>query len=304
MMNIFKLGIITPIMHTPKQYFIECINSVKQLSNKLQIPVQWIIVADGDNRAIEQWLKENVGNGKTTYKLLKFKENIGLGAARNIAVETTDAEYITWLDADDLFNTDEAVSFFLSGIGLLTYREDIALVYSDNVETDQSLKPRHIRQKSFFHKLHLKYRSRKVDPIYYVDFIYQAQILRKSDFIKIGGFDERNIGEDVELLLRIATHYPWKIFYHLPYFAYIYRHNPTGIVSTRYQELRQLNCKAYLTYARKAKIHQSEHVSFEVLFFDDRKDVLNNEPRNYVFFNTFLPDDSNDLFYIQRSNSV
>lgn len=303
-MRLTKLGIITPIRHTPKQYFIECIKSVVRLSENLQIPVQWIIVADGDNRAIEQWLKENVQIGETDYQLLKSKNNIGLGAARNIAVEATDAEYITWLDADDLYNEDEAVSFFHRGVELLAHHEDVALVYSDNVVTDQYLKPRYIRRKAFFHELHLRYRSTSIDPIYYVDFIYQAQLFRKSDFIEIGRFDQVNIGEDVELLLRMSTRCPSKVFYHLPYSAYIYRLNPAGIVSTRYQELRQLNCKAYSFYARKAKIHSFQHVSFEVLFLDCRRGVLSKQSTDHVFFNAFLPNCIDDLFYIQRSNSV
>jgi len=301
MIRLFKLAIITPISDTPKPFFIDCINSVLELCDKLRIPFQWVIVVDGDNRPIELWINENL-NGRLNCKLIISKKKIGLGAARNIGVSASDAEYITWLDADDLFNTEEAVSFFLKGTSLLDYHKDIVLVYSDNIETDQYLKPRHIRNKSFFQNLHIKYRSKTIDPIYCIDFIYQAQILRKSDFIKIGGFDEKNIGEDVELILRIATFYKFRYFYHLPYSAYIYRHNPLGIVSTRYHRLRQINCKTYMTYARKAKVHQSENLHFEVMFFDKHINILNNDSENQVFFNTFLPDNIRDLYYINRPN--
>ena len=303
MKPVVKLAIITPIRDTPKDYFLDCIYSVVKLSNNLPIPFQWVIIIDGDTRAIKLWIEENVQGQKLDYKLLVSKDKIGLGAARNLGVDAADADYITWLDADDLLNTHEAISFFLKGINLLAYREDIALVYSDNIETDQFLKPIHIRQKSFFHKLHFGYRNKNIDPIFYVDFVYQSQILRKSDFINLGGFEEKNIGEDVELLLRIAACHQQKIFYHLPYSAYIYRHNPVGIVSTKYLKLRQLNCQTYLTYARKAKIHQSKRISFQVLFFDEHRSILNDVCKNHLFFNTFLPDNIDDLFYIQRSNN-
>ena len=258
------------------------------------------IVSDGDDRPIERWLHESIPARTVNYKLLKSKEHIGLGAARNLAVNATDAEYITWLDADDLYNTSEAVSFFLSGICILEHNDNVALVYSDNFETDQFLNQGYLRRKLFFNKLHIKYRCKNIDPIYYVDFIYQAQIVRKSDFIEIGGFVENKIGEDVELILKMATYFSRKIFHHLPYSAYIYRYNPEGIVSTKYRELRQINCKTYLLYAKKAKIHQSNNVLFRVLFFDEISGILKYNKLNRVFFNTFLPNDPSFLFYVQR----
>ncbi len=285
----YTLAIVTPIRYTAKEHFLDCISSVSQLSNRIPIPIQWLIVIDDDQRNIEAWVEEIVKNTGLHYKIIRSNKHIGLGEARNWAAEYTSAKYLTWLDADDLLNVEQATNFFVEGIKLLEISNDISLVYSDNDETDPELRHTHIRRKSFFHTLHLKHRGKQFDPLFYVDFIYQAQILRRSDFLNINGFKSDIIGEDVELLLRLAAEYPKRIFFHLPFNAYIYRRNPNGIVSTRYNELRKLNCKAYSYYAQKAQIHKSGKVSFEVLFLNENKGFLSTEESDFVFYNCFLP---------------
>jgi len=294
------LAIITPIRNTPKKYFIDCIHSVIQLSRRLTVPIEWVIVIDGDDRNIEQWVSSEISTIDIQYKVLRSPACIGLGAARNLAVENTNARYLTWLDADDLFKIEEASSFYAEGIKLLTTRNDIILVYSDNVETDNNLTVKHVRDKSLFHRIHSQFRNKSIDPIYYVDFVYQAQIIRRAEFKDIGGFNTDGIGEDVELILKLATSYKDSFFYHLPYSAYIYRQNPKGIVSTRYSELRSLNRQVYSHYSIKAGVHDYENVSFEVLYLNEEKDILEKPSSLGVFFNTFLPEDISNFFYICR----
>lgn len=293
-----SLAIITPIRDTPKNYLFDCINSIVALSEHLSIVVEWVLVIDGDERPIEDWVCEATSKTNLNYKILRTTEHIGLGAARNMAVEKTDASYLTWLDADDLYNVKEAGLFFDKGLRLLHCQDDICLIYCDNAETDCTLTLKHIRHKSVFNKLHNKYRSSYLDPIFYVDFIYQAQILRRDVFLQIGGFTTDGIGEDVELVLKLATQYPDKIFYHLPYVAYIYRQNLNGIVNTRYTELRSNNSRDYLEYATKAGIYEASTVTFEVLYLDTSKNILSRESANNLFFNTFLPNAIDNLFYI------
>ncbi len=295
-----SLAIITPIRDTPKKYLFDCINSIAALSEHLSIVVEWILVIDGDERPIEDWVYAATSKMNLNYKILRTTEHIGLGAARNMAVESTNASYLTWLDADDLYNTQEAVLFFERGFPLLQCQNDICLIYSDNSETDCNLSLKHIRNKSFFNNLHNKYRGSHIDPIFYVDFIYQAQIIRRDVFLQIGGFTADGIGEDVELVLKLATQYPDKIFYHLPYIAYIYRQNLNGIVNTRYTELRSINSKDYFEYSTKVGVYEAGEVTFEVLYLNTSKNILSRDNINDVFFNTFLPNDIDNLFYISK----
>jgi len=51
-----SLAIITPIRDTPKKYLFDCINSIAALSEHLSIVVEWILVIDGDERPIEDWV--------------------------------------------------------------------------------------------------------------------------------------------------------------------------------------------------------------------------------------------------------
>lgn len=294
------LAIITPIKNTSKVYFINCINSVIRLSERISVPIEWVIVADGDDRNIEQWVSDTISTRDIQYKVLRSANCIGLGAARNLAVENTNANYLTWLDADDIFKTKEASSFYVEGIKLLATRDDITLVYSDNIETDHTLTVKHVRNKSLFHQIHTQFRNKTIDPIYYVDFVYQAQVMRRSEFNAIGGFNTDGIGEDVELILKLATRYKDKYFYHLPYSAYVYRQNPEGIVSTRYSELRRRNRQVYSRYSIKAGIYDSDNASFEVLYLNEEKNVLGRTSHCGVFFNTFLPEDISHFFYICR----
>lgn len=290
------ISIITPIKDTPRRYFEDCILSVLKLSTIARYKVEWVIIIDDDTRNIEDWIGAHItDNDSLNLKVIRLPSHVGLGMARNIGVANAIHPYVTWLDADDLYDPIEAEEFLFEATHTLHHRKDIILAYSNNAETDEDLNTLHIRDKKTFNKLHLFHRGTSLDPIYYVDFVYQCQVIRKTDFALANGFDAKKIGEDVDLILKLATQHPHKTFTLIPRVAYLYRRNPNGIVHTRYSELRKINLDAYNKYASKVGVNP-ESREFRVMFLDIKNETLTSNPNDGVFYNTFLPSNTPETY--------
>ncbi|XOV72636.1 MAG: glycosyltransferase [Verrucomicrobiota bacterium] len=79
--------------------------SIKSIMQNTLLPVNYIIVIDGEiNKAIEKYLNNlstNNYGSKVNFKVIKLKNNIGLGQAMNIAAEASNSSYIARMDSDD-----------------------------------------------------------------------------------------------------------------------------------------------------------------------------------------------------------
>ena len=96
----YDLQVIIPVFNTEK-YLDKCITSV--LSQNTKYSFHLVIVNDGSTDNSERILKKYENDNRIT---IISQKNTGLSGARNTALSTIYARYITFLDSDDLFAPD------------------------------------------------------------------------------------------------------------------------------------------------------------------------------------------------------
>lgn len=241
---------------TPLHYIAMCAASMKRLFDRDldHIITDWIVILDGDQRSREivETITSHLNSNTSKLKVLSMEKNSGLSRARNIGVSISKSEFLTWLDADDTLDADESLKFFRDGIEALTLSEQHFMAISDNFDCDMEANILHKRDKRQIVALHTITRGSIKDPLRWIDFVYQSQLIRRRDFVSVGGYRECQIGEDVALIFDLADKFPDRTIRHIPHCGYHYRMNPDGIVNSRTIELRNQNCRDYASYTHES----------------------------------------------------
>ncbi|USL96177.1 glycosyltransferase family 2 protein [Riemerella anatipestifer] len=124
-----EVSIITPCYNASK-FLKETINSVL---NQTFTNWEWIISDDNSKDNSVEIIKQI---NDPRIKLIESKQNGGAGKARNLALELATGRYITFLDADDLWETN-----FLEEMVSFMKRENAELAYSNYARCDENLTP-------------------------------------------------------------------------------------------------------------------------------------------------------------------
>lgn len=206
---------------------------------------EWIVVSDGDARDLRSVYERLTQDLTISCIFLELPTHVGLSLARNEGVGASSAELLTWLDADDVVLPEEFIAFIEEASNIMTAQDDVLVAVSDSFDSDQKLLPLFTRRKGWLVDLHRRYPGTMRDPLLWVDFVYQSQLIRREDFVEVGGFSPGQIGEDVDFILKLYEHFPTRRVVSLPHVAYNYRGNVAGIVSTRRSELRMQNVRDY-----------------------------------------------------------
>lgn len=124
-----EISIITPCFNSEK-FLEETIHSV--LGQSFQ-DWEWLIT---DDCSTDDSVKiiENIGDPRIS--VTKTDRNSGAGAARNISLEKASGKYITFLDADDYWESN-----FLEEMINFMKKENAELAYSNYSRCDENLKP-------------------------------------------------------------------------------------------------------------------------------------------------------------------
>ena len=195
-------SIIIPVFN--KQQFIY--KTIQSVLNQTIADFEILIINDGstDNSEFEI-LKFN------DFRIRYFNQkNNGVSKARNMGIRNAKGQYICFLDADDLWNSD-----FLE-----TFRKYIALVpnqkvFSSQFEVETSKKiflPTYsIKKTNDFEVVNFFKASFKESVLW-----TSCAVFEKSVFDKVGVFDEQiKKGEDTDLWIRIGLNYEivfiWKV---------------------------------------------------------------------------------------------
>ena len=171
---------------------------------------------------------------KSKYRGRKWRfiqqENAYLGAARNTAVKNGNAEYICFIDADDVA-APNTIKRFLEAIELS--KVDCLASYKYLFKSN-SLPVDFISQKTIVppHQLYKPIGSSMVAGILMNVFGGAGIIIRRDVFNKIGGFtEERDLtGEDYELLAKLNLA-GFKVDV-IPEYLYYYRVTPNSMIRT------------------------------------------------------------------------
>jgi len=186
-----KVSIVIPVYNKGK-YLKETLSSVdKQLENDLEV----IIIDDASTDNSFDIINDFVSNTKKQTKVIKNDTNMGVAYSRNMGIEESKADYVTFLDADDVLDDsfmevmlDKAkkfplVDFIRGSICPFTLQEGY---YVDG-------------------QLEGFYEEQIIIPSYNPDYIYEEIVscngrLYKSDFVKNLRFIE-SCFEDYEFSL-------------------------------------------------------------------------------------------------------
>ena len=125
-----EVSIITPCYNSAK-YLQETIDSVL---NQSFLDWEWIITDDCSHDNSVEIINKNPD---PRIKLIKAEKNNGAGSARNLSLKEAKARYITFLDADDFWETN-----FLQEMISFMKKENAELAYSNYARCDENLKPK------------------------------------------------------------------------------------------------------------------------------------------------------------------
>lgn len=104
------LTIVIPIYNVDK-YLINCLESIGEINIE---EVEVILINDGSTDKSEEICKEYSKKFNYTYI---YQKNKGCSSARNLGIETSNGEYIWFIDSDDCVNKN-AVSIILKNLKL------------------------------------------------------------------------------------------------------------------------------------------------------------------------------------------
>lgn len=188
-------SVIIPLYN--KEQFIT--NTLKSVLNQTFTDFEVIIVNDGSTDKSLEKIAEF-----TDYRIqIYHQDNQGVSTARNKGIELAKAEYIAFLDADDIWKDNHLQSFFdvinkYPEAGLYCNRYEI------KISRKKVLKTQFDFENEFEGYLTDFFKSSLINRVA----LTSAVCIPKHVYDKIGGFDEKiTLGEDLEYWIRIAVKY-------------------------------------------------------------------------------------------------
>lgn len=170
---------------------------------KLDYPrnkIEFIIVNDGSTDKTEYVVRKLIRNNKRFNIKLINQENKGKGAALNTSLKIAKGEFFVCLDADS-FVREDALKKILPHFN----KKKIAAV----LPLLKVQKPKNLLQKMqwFEYLINMFYKRlmSKLDCVHVSPGPFS--VYRKSILEKVGGFDEDNLVEDLEMTLRLQKHH-------------------------------------------------------------------------------------------------
>ncbi len=167
--------------------FPATLHSVLQQTLK---PLEIIVVDDASGGDAIEFLEQYTG----TITLIRLPHNVGVSEARNIGVEAASGNYIAFLDSDDRWEPDK-----------LRRQLDYLQCHPqcDAVHTGVRTLSTDGRMQCFLDK---PARLTKADLVNSSHLICQSLLMKKSDFLRLGGFDRSfRQTEDYEFSLRMVV---------------------------------------------------------------------------------------------------
>lgn len=171
--------------------------AIRSALNQTWDSQQIIVVEDGSNGGVEQWLTSEGLLERIQYE--RHETNRGLAAARNTGLELADGEYVAFLDDDDEWKPD----FLMTLAGAMNHEEDGTAVAYCGIEVRDS------QTNEVLSMLYPRNRGNLRDAIVAVGAatLPSSHLFSKSALIDVGGFDERLPSSiDHDIWMSLAAH--------------------------------------------------------------------------------------------------
>ena len=138
-----KLSVIIPIYNTPAPLLEHCISSIQDNLCLMDDEVEVLMINDGSTEShIESMLKA-VETADSRFKYV-YKDNSGVSTTRNLGIKMAQGEYITFIDADDYFESD-ALPYMLQ----TAMRTDVDMVMFGFCRNEVNIKERKLLKQRF-----------------------------------------------------------------------------------------------------------------------------------------------------------
>lgn len=213
--NLRMVTIVVPA-YNEENNIVDTLDSI----NKLDYPkdkVEVLVVNDGSTDSTKAKVEKFIKN-KTNFTLINQK-NLGKATALNKALKRAKGEIYIVLDADSVVKSNALQR-------LIPYFDDSNVALA--LPLMKAKQPNNLLQKLQFREYLINIFLKKL--LGYLDCIHVApgpfSVYRKSVLDKLGGFDENNITEDLEMALRLQK-YNYKIMQDME--AEVYTQTPSSL---------------------------------------------------------------------------
>ncbi len=185
-----SISVIVPVFNGEKTVK----ETIKSILNQTFTNIEVIIINDGSTDTTLEII-ENISDSRI--KIFSYP-NAGLSASRNRGISQAKREYISFIDADDLWTPDKLESQWQA----LQSNPQAAVAYSWTDYIDES-------SKFIKSGRRIKVNGDAFDKLLITNFLENgSNPLIRQEALKIGGFDETLFAaEDIDMWLRLAANY-------------------------------------------------------------------------------------------------
>lgn len=193
------VDIVIPAYNSGK----ELVEAVKSCLNQSYKNCSIVVIDDNSAVNIKKLLWDFPG---VVY--IKNENNLGPGGARNVGIRQSSADFISFLDADDIMHKDKVAK----SVEVLSNRNDIGMVcgnYQVIVDRKKLLPPFYKSPIKITHKALLRQ-----------NFVASGSVtVRREIFDRVGLFDESLwIAEDYDMWLRVSEQYKIEYLHDILYY--------------------------------------------------------------------------------------
>ena len=265
------ISIIVPIYNVEK-YLRQCLDSIQ---NQTYQNFECLLINDGSPDNSADICREYVSKD-SRFRYIE-KENGGVSSARNLGIEHSKGEYITFIDSDDWVDSDYLEVLYTA---LIDENADISV---------STYKRFHMADNCwYFHSFQRGYEKRVftnqelIDEFIALDnfdFSYRyvcGKLVRRYLLDKIAFNEMTTLGEDMELWLKLYL-ISNKIVY-VNRDSYIYRvdndNRHFGLEKIRSDIQQRMN---FITFLAARKIDTTKYLSYFILFLKERRQVMSEQ---------------------------
>lgn len=241
--NLPLVSVIIPYFNC-ERYIAETLDSIeKQTYPNVEI----ILVNDGSSKPSTGYIEALIQD--KAYIQYLYQENKGLSSARNTGAKFAQGEFLLFLDADDKIEP----LYLQKTIDAILSHPNCKLAYSKAKLFDAEIGVWNLPAYSTFDKLLQS------------NMIYCSALHRKSDFTKLGGFDENLIAyEDWDYWIRLLQDGGQVIRIDEVLFSYRKRNDSTSLTDNLKKNLTQNRGDWQKIYLK----HSDLYMQYELGFFD------------------------------------
>lgn len=239
-----KIAVITPCYNAEK-YVHDCLSSVSKSVNFGEFEYEHIVVDDGSTdgswKIVEKFESPNL-------RKFRFEKNKGQSVARNFAVSKTSADYLFFLDADDVLFQNSLRT--LMGV---VVENNLDWLYFDFLRGDEKLS--YLVGQDYY-GWDFKSSGEILKAMFQGKHFFQGNIfLKRSLFDKVGGYrKELTMAEDLDLCTRLLLRSLFPKYW--PGYFYIHRFHQSNLSSFHRTnpDLHKADVEeCYLRYKNKLK---------------------------------------------------